>query len=309
MIVLFNRKRTRWRPLQLHYLRFWSRPIEPSDPPSHRLRIIIISITVWPRGIGGIKTENSCKSESSYRKIRNAKEAEVEWFCDDLQDLLELIPKERCPFHHRGLECKSRKLRDTWSNRQIWPWSTEWNRAKANRVLQTEPTGHSKHPLPTIQETTLHMDITRWLITKSDWLCSLQPKMEKVYTVSKKKTGSWLWLRLWILIAKFRLKWKKVGKTTKSTRYGLNWILYDYTVEVTKRFKGWDLIDRVLEELWMEVRYIVQEPSYQTLKIVPCWCWLVNSCCSSFPSLPSPLVTTLLYQCKGSPLAHWRGHV
>ena len=112
MIVLFNRKRTRWRPLQLHYLRFWSRPIEPSDPPSHRLRIIIISITVWPRGIGGIKTENSCKSESSYRKIRNAKEAEVEWFCDDLQDLLELTPKKRCSSHYRGPEWKSRKSRE-----------------------------------------------------------------------------------------------------------------------------------------------------------------------------------------------------
>ena len=53
----------------------------------------------------------------------NAKEAEVEQFCD-LQDLLELTPPKRCPFHHTGLECKSRKSRDTWSNRQIWPWST-----------------------------------------------------------------------------------------------------------------------------------------------------------------------------------------
>ena len=43
--------------------------------------------------------------------------------------------KTRCPFHHRGLECKSRKSRDTWSNRQVWPWSTEWSRTKANRVL------------------------------------------------------------------------------------------------------------------------------------------------------------------------------
>ena len=53
---------------------------------------------------------------------------------------------KRCPFHYRGLECKSRKSRNTWSNRQIWPWSTEWSRAKANRVLPTERTGHSKHP-------------------------------------------------------------------------------------------------------------------------------------------------------------------
>ena len=103
--------------------------------------------------------------------------------------------QKRCPFHYRGLECKSRKSRDTWSNRHIWPWSTEWSRAKANRVLPRERTGHSKHPLPTTQEKTLYMDITGWLIPKSDWLYSLQPKMEKLYTVSKNKTRSWLWLR------------------------------------------------------------------------------------------------------------------
>ena len=67
---------------------------------------------------------------------------------------------------------------------------------KASRVLPRERTGHSKHPLPTTQEKTLHMDITRWSTPKSDWLYSLQPKMEKLYTVSKNKTGSWLWLTL-----------------------------------------------------------------------------------------------------------------
>jgi len=55
----------------------------------------------------------------------NAEEAEVEWFYEDLQDLLELTAQKRCPFHYRGLECKSRKSRDTWSNSEIWPWSTE----------------------------------------------------------------------------------------------------------------------------------------------------------------------------------------
>ena len=128
----------------------------------------------------------------------NAEKAELEWFYEDLQDILQLIPPKRCPFHYRGLECKSRKLRDTWSNRQIWPWGTEWSRAKTNRVLPREHTGHSKHLLPTTQEKTLHMDITRWSTPKSDWLSSLQPKMEKLYTVNKNKTGSWLWLRSWI---------------------------------------------------------------------------------------------------------------
>ena len=61
-----------------------------------------------------------------------------------------------------------------------------------------------------------------------------------------------------LLIAKFRLKWKKVGKTTRLLRYDLNQIPYDYTVEVTNRFKELDLIDRVPEELWMEVRDIIR---------------------------------------------------
>ena len=67
----------------------------------------------------------------AYAPTSNAEEAEVERFCEDLQDLLELTCKNRRPFHYRGLECKSRKSRNTWSNRQIWPWSMEWSRTKA----------------------------------------------------------------------------------------------------------------------------------------------------------------------------------
>ena len=62
-----------------------------------------------------------------------------------------------------------------------------------------------------------------------------------------------------LLITKFRVKLKKVGKTTRPLRYNLNKILYDYTVEVTNRFKGLNLIDKVPEEIWMEVPDIVQE--------------------------------------------------
>ena len=60
-----------------------------------------------------------------YVPTSNAEEAEVEWFYEDLQDLLELTPPKRYPFHYRGLECKSRKSRNIWSNRKICPWSTE----------------------------------------------------------------------------------------------------------------------------------------------------------------------------------------
>ena len=68
-----------------------------------------------------------------------------------------------------------------------------------------------------------------------------------------------------LLIAKFRLKLKKVGKTTRPFRYDLNQIPYDYTVEVRNRFKGLDLIDRVPDELWNEVRDIVQETGIKTI--------------------------------------------
>ena len=69
-----------------------------------------------------------------------------------------------------------------------------------------------------------------------------------------------------LLIAKFRLKLKKIGKTTRPFRYDLNQIPYNYTVEVRNRFKELDLIDRVPEELWMEVYNIVQEA---VIKIIP----------------------------------------
>ena len=82
--------------------------------------------------------------------------------------------------------------------------------------------------------------------------------MEKLYTVSKNKTRS-CGSDHELLIAKFRLKVKKLEETTKLFRYDLNQIPYDYTVEVTNRFKGLDLIDRVPEELWTQISDSVQE--------------------------------------------------
>ena len=64
--------------------------------------------------------------------------------------------QKRCPFHYKALESKSRKSRDTWSKGQIWPWSTEWSRAKANRVLPRECTGHSIHSSNNTREDSTH---------------------------------------------------------------------------------------------------------------------------------------------------------
>ena len=158
--------------------------------------------------------------------------------------------QKRCPFHYRGLKCKSRKSRIIWSNRQIWPWSTEWSRTKSNRVLPREYTSHSKHPLITTQEKTLHIDITRQSTLKSDWLYSLQPKMENSIQSAKTKPGVDCGSDHEFLTAKFRLKLKKVGKTTRPFRYDLNQIPNDYTVEVRSRFKGLDLIECLLNCGW-----------------------------------------------------------
>ena len=114
-------------------------------------------------------------------------------------------------------------------------------------------TGHNKHPLPTTEEKALYMDITRnqidYILCSQRWRSSIQSEN----TRPEADYGSVHEL----LIAKFRLKLKKVGKTTRPFRYDLKKIPYDYTMEVTNRFKGLDLIDRVPEELWMEVCDIV----------------------------------------------------
>ena len=89
-----------------------------------------------------------------YIPTNNNEKDDVEWFYEDLPDLLELNTQKRCPFNYRRLECKSRKSRNTWSNRQIWPWNVEWSRAKTNRVLPRKCTGHNKYPFPTTQEKT-----------------------------------------------------------------------------------------------------------------------------------------------------------
>ena len=88
---------------------------------------------------------------------------------------------------------------------------------------------------------------------------------EAVYSQQKPRLGADCGSDHELLIAKFRLKLKKVEKTTKPFRFHLNQITYNYTVEVRNRFKGLDLIDRVPEELWTEVHDIVQETGIKTI--------------------------------------------
>ena len=103
-----------------------------------------------------------------YAATTDAEEAELKWFYEDLQELLELTSKKGVLFITE--DWNTEVSRDTWSNRQVWHWSTKWSRAKTNRVLSRKHTDHSKHTLPTTPKMTLHMDITRWSIPLPWWL-------------------------------------------------------------------------------------------------------------------------------------------
>ena len=108
------------------------------------------------------------------------------------------------------------------------------------------------------------MGITRWSITKSDYVLWSQRWRNSIPS-AKTRPRSDCDSDHELLIEKFRLKLKKVGETTRSFRYDLNQITYDYRVEVMNRFKGLDLADRAPEELWMEVHNTVQEAVTKTI--------------------------------------------
>ena len=102
-----------------------------------------------------------------------------------------------------------------------------------------------------------HRNQTDYILCSQRWRSSIQPTK----TIPRADCGS----DHELLITKFRVKLKKVGKTARPFRYDLNQIPYDYTVEVRNRFKGLDLIDRVTDELSTEIRDIVQETRIKTI--------------------------------------------
>ena len=161
-------------------------------------------------------------SNPSLYRTSNSEEAEVEWFYEDLKELLEVTHTKRCPFGHRGLECKSRKSRDTWSNRQIWPRSTKWSRAKAHRPLP-------KNTL-VVADTLFHQHKRRlytWTSpggqyqSQTDYILCSQ-RWRSFIESAKTRWGADCGSDHELFIAKFRLKSKKVGKTTRPYRYDPN---------------------------------------------------------------------------------------
>ena len=130
--------------------------------------------SVFARRIPGMGEPGGLPSVGSHR-VGHDWTTELNWTDEDLQDLVELTPKKDVLFITGDWNAKAGSQE---ISRVMGKFGHEWRRAKANRVIPREYTGHRKYPLATKQENTLH--ITRWSILKSDWLYSLWPKMEKL---------------------------------------------------------------------------------------------------------------------------------
>ena len=123
----------------------------------------------------------------------------------------------------RGLQYKSRKSRDTWINRQIWTWSAKWSRAKANRVFLREHIGHSKHPFQKHKRLYTWTSPDCWYWNQIDYILCHQIWRSSIQ-LAKTRLGADCDSDHEFLIGKFRLKFKKVEKTSRPFRYDLNQI-------------------------------------------------------------------------------------
>ena len=130
--------------------------------------------------------------------------------------------QKRCPFHYRGLACKHRKSSNTWSNRQTWPWSTEWSRAKAKEFCQESTLviantlfqQHKRRLYTWTSPDGWHWNQIDYILCSQRWRSSIQS--------AKTRLGADCGSDHELLIAKFRLKLKKVEKTIRPFRYDLN---------------------------------------------------------------------------------------
>ena len=195
----------------------------------------------------------------------NAEEAEVHQFYEDLQDLLELTPKKDVLFIIGDWNAKvgSQETPGVTGKFGLGVWNEAGQRLKefcqentlviANTVFQQ----HKRRLYTRTSSDGQHQNLTDYILCSQRWRSSIQS--------AKTRLGAYCGSDNELLIAKFRLKLKKVGKTHRPFRYDLNQIPYEYTVEVRNRFKGLDLIDREPDELWTEVCDIIQETGIKTI--------------------------------------------
>ena len=177
-----------------------------------------------------------------YALTSNAEEAEAEQFCDDLEDLLELTPKKDVFFFIGAWDTKvgSQEIPgitgrfdlrvQNEAGQNVTEFCQESTLVIANTLFQQ----HKRRLYTWTSPDGQHRNQTDYIICSQTWRSSIQ----SARTSPEADCGS-----DHELIAKFRLKLKKVGKTTRPFRYNLNQIPYDYTVQVRNRFKRLDLID------------------------------------------------------------------
>ena len=192
-----------------------------------------------------------------YAPTSNAEEAEVEQFYEDLQELLELTLKKDVLFtigdwnakvgsqETPGVTGKFGLGVQNEAGQRLIEFCQENALVIANTLFQQ----HKRRLYIWTSSDGQHQNQIDYILCSQRWRSSIQS--------AKTRPGADCGSDHELLIAKFRLKWKKVGKTTRPFRYDLNQIPYDYTVEVRNRFKGLDLIDRVSDEPWSEVCDIV----------------------------------------------------
>ena len=192
-----------------------------------------------------------------------AEEADAEWFYEDLQDLLEPTPKKDVFFligdwnakvgsqETPGVTGKFALGVQNEAGQRLIEFFQDKALVIANTVFQ-----HHKRRLCTCTSPDGHRNQTDYILCSQRWRSSIQS--------AKPRLGADCGSDHELLIAKFRLKLKKVCKTTRPSRYDLSQIPNDYTVEVRNRFKGLDPTDRGPDDLWMEVRDTVQETGIKT---------------------------------------------
>ena len=200
-----------------------------------------------------------------YAPTSNAEEAQVGWFYEDPQDLLELTPKEDVLFiigdwNAKGGSQETPEVTGKFglgirneAGQRLIEFCQENALAIANTIFQQ----HKRRLYTWTSPDGQHRNQIDYILCSRRWRSSIQS--------AKARPGADCGSDHELLIAKFRLKLKKVGKTARPFRCDLNQIPYDYTVEVRARFNGLDLIDRVPDELRNEVRDIVQETGIKTI--------------------------------------------
>ena len=206
----------------------------------------------------------------AYAPISNAEEAEVEWFYEDLQDLLELRHKKDVLFIIGDWNAKvgSQETPGVTGKFGFGVWNEagqrliEFCQENALVIAKTLFQKHKRRLYTWTSSGGQHQNQIDYILCIQRWRRSIQSE--------KTRLGAHCASDNELLVAKFRLKLKKVGKTTRPFRYDLHQIPYDYTVEMRNKFKGLDLTDRVPDELWTEVRDIVQKTGIKTIMVRQC---------------------------------------